>query len=102
MKDINAIEVLINIVLASFGGLVKRLSEMEKNPETKVTFAYYMTGSIISMFVGVVVYFVCLNFNVSSLLTAGITALSGYMGTPVLDLLSSLLSDKMKKYTDKL
>jgi len=94
--DINYIEILINLTLASFGGLVKRLSDLEKHPERKATFAYYVTGSGISMFVGIVVYFLCKNFDVSQFLTAGLTALSGYMGTPVLDLLSSIAKKRLE------
>ncbi len=67
----NYIEVLINLILASFGGLVKRMAELEKNPERKPSLSYYMVGSVISMFVGIVVYLLCKNFGVSQLLTAG-------------------------------
>jgi len=95
--QINPIEALINLVLASFGGLVKRLSDLEKTGRRKkTTFLYYITGSGVSMFVGIVVYFLCKNFEVSQFLTAGITALSGYMGTPVLDLLSDLVKKRIK------
>ena len=91
------VEILINIALASFGGLVKRLSEMEKQSHQKVTFAYYFIGSFISMFVGIVAYFLCKYFEISQFLTAGITALSGYMGTPVLDMLSDIAGSRIKK-----
>lgn len=91
--QINYIEVMLNIILASLGGLVKRMSDIEKQSDKKVTLSYYFIGSFISMFVGIVVYFICKNFEVSQFLTAGLTALSGYVGSPVLD----LLSDFMKK-----
>ncbi len=90
--QINTIEVLINMILASFGGLVRRMAEMEKNPKKKPPISYYIVGSAISMFVGVVVYILCKNFGVSQFLTAGITALAGYMGSPVLDMLSDSLA----------
>ncbi|MDR1693213.1 MAG: phage holin family protein [Oscillospiraceae bacterium] len=93
--QINYIEVLINIALASFGGLVRRMSELEKKPEKKASFSYYIIGSLISMFVGIVVYLLCKNFEASQLLTAGLTALSGYMGVPVLDLLSDLAKKRI-------
>jgi hypothetical protein len=94
---IDILEILINISLASFGGFVKRLSEMEKQPNQKATFGYYMVGAFISMFVGIVVYFLCKNFDVSPFLTAGLTALSGYIGVPVLDLLSDMAKKRMEK-----
>lgn len=94
--QINYLEIMINVVLASFGGLVKRLSEVEKKPGQKVSLSYYIIGSIISMFVGVVVYFICKNFNLSQFLTAGLTALSGYIGSPALDLISDLIKKKLQ------
>ena len=93
---INFIEVIINLALASFGGIVKRLSEMEKADGKKLTVVNYIAGSLISMFVGIVVFVLCKNYGVSQFLTAGITALSGYMGVPVLDLLSNIARKKMK------
>lgn len=98
---INYIEVLINITLASLGGLVKRVMEHEKNPGKKASVSYYMIGSCISMFVGIVVYILCKSFNISQFLTAGLTALSGYMGTPVLDLLSDIAKKRITKSTEK-
>ncbi len=95
--QINYVEALINLMLASFGGLAKRMSEMEKTPEKKVSFSYYLVGSSVSMFVGVVVYVLCKNFGVSQLLTAGLSALSGYMGSPVLDMLSDIAKKRIEK-----
>ena len=95
--EINFVEIVINITLAAFGGLVKRLSELEKQPDKKVTLAYYTIGSIISTFVGIVVYFLCKSFNAPQFLTAGLTALAGYMGTPLLDLLSDVAKKRIKK-----
>lgn len=96
---INYLEVMINIILATFGGLVKRLSDLEKKPNQKVSFSYYIVGSCISMFVGIVVYFLCKNFNLSPFLTAGLTALSGYIGSPALDLLSNIMMKRIAKET---
>lgn len=95
--QINYVEIMINVVLASFGGLVKRLAELEKKPHKKVSFSYYLIGSVISMFVGIVVYFLCKHFNISQFLTAGLTALSGYIGAPVLDLLSDIAKRRLER-----
>lgn len=94
---VNYIEILINVILASFGGLVKKLSDIENKPERKMSLSNYIIGALGSMFVGIVVYFLCKSFNTSQFLTACLTALSGYVGTPVLD----LLSDAVKKYFKK-
>ncbi|MCL1938435.1 MAG: phage holin family protein [Candidatus Azobacteroides sp.] len=96
--DVNLIEVLINIALSSFGGLIKSISESQRNPEKRVTFSHYMIGSSISLFVGIVVFFLCKYFELSSFLTAGITALSGYMGSPVLDILSDIAKRRLNTY----
>ena len=95
--QINLLEVLINIALATLGGLVRRLSELERKPKIKVTFCDYFIHSFISMFVGIVIYFLCKNFNISLFLTASITALSGYMGTSVLELLSDIAKKRIQK-----
>ncbi len=52
--QINYIELLINAILASFGGLVKRMAEIDKSPDKKASVSYYIFGSFISMFVGIV------------------------------------------------
>jgi hypothetical protein len=93
--EINYMEVLINVILASFGGLVKRMVDLENKSGGKPSASYYIIGSAISMFVGIVVYILCKNFGVSQLLTVGLTALAGYMGAPVLDLLSDLAKKKI-------
>ncbi len=95
--EINYIEALISIVLATFGGLVKRMTELEKTPDKRASLRYYLAGSLMSAFVGIVVYFLCKYFNVPQLLTFGLTALSGYMGIPVLDLLSSIAKKRIEK-----
>ncbi|MDR1735544.1 MAG: phage holin family protein [Oscillospiraceae bacterium] len=96
--QINFVELLINIILASFGGLVRRISELEKQGSgKKATVSYYIAGSLVSMFVGIVVYILCKNFEASQFLTAGLTALAGYAGVPVLDLLSEIAKKKLNK-----
>ncbi len=95
LLEINYIEALISIVLATFGGLVKRMTELEKTPDKRAPIKYYIAGSLMSAFVGIVVYFLCKYFNVPQLLVFGLTALAGYMGIPVLDLLSNIAKKKI-------
>ena len=106
MENFNFLELLLNTVLASFGGLVRRLSEMENvsNDPRKNSLSYYIIGSFISMFVGIVIYFLCKNFEISQYLTAGLTSLGGYMGVPILELLSKIVTSKIQhttNYSDK-
>ena len=100
-KEFNIIELFLNIALASFGGIVKRLSDLEKNPDKMPSLAYYITGAFISLFVGIVVFFICKHFNVPQFLTAGLTALSGYLGTPVLDWLGDVAKKRLEKEAKK-
>ncbi len=94
--DINYIEALISIVLATFGGLVKRMTELEKTPDKRAPLQYYLAGSLMSAFVGIVAYFICKYFDVQQLLVFGLTALAGYIGIPVLDLLSNIAKKKIE------
>jgi hypothetical protein len=43
------------------------------------------------------VFLLCKNFELSELLTAGLTALAGYIGSPVLDMLSDVVKKKLIK-----
>ena len=99
--QLDPVELVINIALASCGGLVKRLLEIESRPPQNLSvflsFVYYFTGSFISMFVGTVVYFLCKNYAVPQFLTIGITALAGYMGAPALDLLSGIVRKNLER-----
>jgi hypothetical protein len=80
-------ELLINVVLSGAGGIIRKLIEYENNTKIEIGTSRYIISAIISVFVGLIVFFMCKNFNVSIYLTAGLTALSGYMGSPLLDLL---------------
>lgn len=97
MNELNYIELLINMLLASLGGLVKRISDMEKHPNITVKISYYLAGAFISMFAGIVIFLLCKNWMVPQYLTAGLTALAGYMGTPILDLLSKCATKTIKE-----
>ena len=101
MEKFNILEFIINTVLASFGGLVRRLAEMEnkRDDPRRNSLTYYIVGSCISMFVGIVIFLICKNFNLSQYLTAGLTSLGGYMGVPILDLLSNIAVKKVKDAT---
>ncbi len=92
---VNFLELTLNIVIASFGGLVRRLSELEKKKSQKLDFTYCLIGSAISMFVGMVVFFICKQFNATQQLTVAVTAISGYIGAPVLDMLSDVFKKRI-------
>jgi uncharacterized membrane protein YeiH len=81
------LELVINVILSGTGGIIRKLIEQENNPNLRVPTSRYIISAIISLFVGLIVFLMCKNFHVSMYLTAGLTALSGYMGSPILDLL---------------
>ncbi|MDR0949769.1 MAG: phage holin family protein [Lachnospiraceae bacterium] len=80
-------ELLINVLLSGTGGIIRKLIEQENNENHHIKTSRYIISAIVSLFVGLIVFFLCKSFEVSSYLTAGLTALSGYMGSPLLDLL---------------
>jgi hypothetical protein len=81
------LELVINIILSGTGGIVRKLIEQDNHPDLHVPTSRYIISAFISLFVGIIVFLLCKNFQVSIYLTAGLTALSGYMGSPILDLL---------------
>jgi len=94
-NSVNWIELLINILLASFGGVVKKLVDYEKNPRRKIGIGLYVSSAIMSLFVGIIVYFVCKNYNVPMFLTMALTAIAGFVGTPAIYMIMSLISKKL-------
>lgn len=99
MDKIDWYELIICILLASFGGIVKRLVDQEKNPEEKIILRYYISSAIISLFVGIVVYIFSKNFKVSSLMTMGVTSIAGFIGTPIIYSIANF-SFKQIKFID--
>jgi uncharacterized membrane protein YeiH len=86
------LELVINVILSGTGGIIRKLIEQENNPKLRVPTSRYIVSAIISLFVGLIVFLMCKNFHVSMYLTAGLTALSGYMGSPILDLLLRIIA----------
>lgn len=101
MKEINWLELLVCILLASFGGIVKRLSDMERDPEKEYTAGHYISAAIMSTFVGIVVYLICRYFKIPESLTAGLTAMAGFLGTPVIYFLSEISVKRIKTMVKK-
>jgi hypothetical protein len=77
---------LIHGLLAAIGGVVREL----KNPETSRGIDFFV-GALIGVFCGVVVYFLCKNYGCSDYLTAAFTSLAGYIGTPILDMITKVV-----------
>ena len=96
MQGVDLIELLIAMMLSTVGGVVRRLTELEKNPSQQITFKQYIVSSIISCFVGIIMYALLGHFDVSMLMTIAAVSISGFIGSPVLKLLSMALLSKLK------
>ena len=83
---INYYDLVIHGLLAAIGGIVREL----KNPETSKGMDF-LIGGFIGVFCGVVVYFLCKNYGCNDYLTAAFTSLAGYVGTPVLDIITKIV-----------
>ena len=96
-NNINWLELLINILLASFGGAVKKLVDQEKEKDTKKKYKIgaYFTSAIISLFVGIVTYFLCKNFDASQYIIMAFTSIAGFIGTPVIYTIFNAVAKKM-------
>ena len=100
MVNIDWIELLINILLASFGGIVKRLVDLDKNPRKQHKVGLYVTAAVISLFVGIVIYIICKNYEAPPLLIMGATAIAGFLGAPIINLIADF-SLRQFKLIDK-
>ena len=89
--------ILIHAILAFFGGCVREIDAVDKKGFNVVTF---ISGAFVSTFGGIVTFFLCMNFEVSQWLTAALTALAGYIGTPIFDFFISVLKTKAKEMVD--
>jgi len=86
LTNINVYDMLIHGTLAALGGIVKELKKHE-NP----TFVDFLIGACVGIFCGIVIFCLCRNYGAGDYLTAALTSLGGYIGTPVLDLISSII-----------
>lgn len=97
MQDIDLIELLIAMILSAIGGVVRKLSELEHSPDKEVTLRQYIFASIISCFVGIVIYSILKHYDWPMLLIMAIVSIAGFTGSPVMHLLSLLFMNRLKK-----
>lgn len=83
---IAALKVFICGMLALLGGVVR-----EMKSDIEMTWARFMGGALVGMFTGVVVFCIMRHYGYEDWITAGLTALAGYLGTPVLDLIGKIV-----------
>jgi uncharacterized membrane protein YeiH len=97
MNDINWIELLIAVALSAMGGVVRKLSELEHDPQKVINLRQYVFSSIISCFVGIVMYAILKNYDWSMLLIIAAVGVSGFIGNPIMHTLSSVFMKRLNK-----
>ncbi len=93
--DTNAFTVAIAAFFAMIGGLVRELAG-----EGQHTLKKFIGGALVGIFCGLVVFCFCRHFGWEGWLTGALTGLGGYMGTPLLDLISAVIKKRIKKDTE--
>jgi len=98
MNEIDWFELLICILFASFGGVVKKLVDVEKTKnKKKISVGQYISSSLISLFVGMIMYFIAKNYNMPIFLIMSLTSVTGFLGTPAIYIATDWLLKKFKK-----
>lgn len=87
MSNVSTLELLMHAVFAALGGIVREL----KNPDKKQDLVRFIAGAFIGIFVGLVVYFICKQYNTGEYITVAMTGLGGYVGTPMLDFIAWMM-----------
>ena len=83
-------EVFYCIFLGFFGGLARIMADQEEKDE-------YIRHLIVSMYCGLIIYYLCKNFGVSQYLEIAAVLLAGYSSKEMLKILSKVFIDKIKK-----
>lgn len=97
MQEIELIELLIAMILSAIGGVVRKLSELEHSPEKQITLRQYIFTSIISCFVGIVIYSILKHYDWPMLLIMAVVSIAGFTGSPVMHLLSLVFVNRLRK-----
>jgi uncharacterized membrane protein len=88
-------DLIIHGLFASLGGVVRELKEPE-NDQIPKKLLEFVSGGFIGIFCGLVIYFICRQYNVGEYLTVALTGLGGYLGTPALDFIAKIVKGKVK------
>lgn len=79
------------VVLATMGGIVRVVREVELGDKSwKKILMIFLVEIFVSIFAGVVTFFLCQSNNVQPFYTAVMTSLAGYMGGRALTMLEAV------------
>jgi NhaP-type Na+/H+ or K+/H+ antiporter len=85
-------KIFICAVFAMLGGIVRELKS-----DVEMTWWRFSGGAVVGMFCGIVVFCIMRHYGFDDWLTAALTALSGYLGTPALDFISRIVKSVVSR-----
>lgn len=91
-EHVDMARIAMHAIFALVGGVVHEVSHGKS-----VSVVKFIAGGAVGSFTGVLVYFICLHFQLGEYLTIALVGLGGYTGTPLLDILSAIA----KKFVGK-
>ena len=97
VKHDSIFPIVIHAILAFLGGCTREISIMDQKGFKVYSF---ISGAFVSTFGGVVIFFLCMNYEVQPWLTAALTSLAGYIGIPILDTLTIIVKTKLETVID--
>lgn len=80
-------DLLFNLSISFFGGLIKSVTTKIK----RKTWTYFFASALVGGFAGLLTYMLCTSFNLSWQMTSFATGVAGYMGDSILKIFSELL-----------
>ena len=96
MDGIQWSDLLFNLSISFFGGLIKSItSKIEKKK-----WSYFFASAIVGGFAGLLTYMLCMNFNLSWQMTSFATGVAGYMGDSILKVFSDFLPSIFTNHLD--
>lgn len=80
-------DLLFNLSISFFGGLIKSITSKNK----KKTWTFFFASAVVGGFAGLLTYMLCMNFGLSWQMTSFATGVAGYMGDSILRVFSDFL-----------
>lgn len=91
--DIDNLWALVSSLLfALLGGIASYLKDVKR-----FCLFSFIRKCVLSMFTGMVVFFILTHYGVAPYLIAASTSLSGFIGIPVIEFIWTAIQDKIKK-----
>lgn len=83
---------LSSLLFALIGGIASYLKDAKR-----FCLFSFIRKCVLSMFTGMVVFFILTHYGVAPYLIAACTSLSGFIGIPVIEFIWTAIQDKIKK-----